>query len=276
MRSTQTSKLNRWMSLSRKKRVGSFAVGAMGLLVAFFFVPSSPGMMLRANFIHGMGCVKSAVAVYDTVAEKGLTVSQRSTALKRSAVLYDVALNKDEESLIRWKRYAQTNTDVEAQAYAWSQVAELYANMEDASVASAKAFEKAAERTQQDEDAVRHWMAASEQWLLASNSREATLIWTKIADNYSAHRSQAYVALGQWHLGVGRSEQALTWFERSVETALTEDQRGLAKIGVAICLERLGNLDEAIAELDEADFPEDVRHVRRRKMLERSDQLQPE
>ena len=44
-------------------------------------------------------------------------------------------------------------------------------------------------------------------------------------------------------------------------------------MGVAMSLERLGNLDEAIAELNETALPEDAQDVRRRKMQERSEQL---
>ena len=226
--------------------------------------------------MHGVGCMESAVSAYDAVAEHSLLVSQQRAALKRSALLHDVALKDSVGALTRWSRLAKMSVDDASRAHAWSRVGELYARSGESASRSAIAFEKAAAVSQQDEDAVNHWMAASEQWLLASNSRKASKIWMQIAEDYSSHRTEAYVALGQWHLSQGRSEQAFTWFERSVETAVTDDQRGLAKIGVAICLERLGNLDEAIAELDEADFPEDVRHVRRRKMMERSDQLQSE
>lgn len=275
MHHTLPSKPNRWLGLSRNKRKFSIAVGVLGALTAFFVVPASPGVMLRGNFMHGIGCMDGAVTAYDVVAEHSVFQSQRLRALRRSAVLHDVALGDDKAALVRWSRLARQLSDSDdALAGVWSQIGVLHSRSGESPAHAAVAFEKAAKFSTQDEDSAKYWMAASDQWLLASNSRKASSIWMNLAETDSTHRSEAYVALGQWHLSQGRSEQALTWFERSVETASTDDQRGLAKIGVAICLERLGNLDEAIAELDAADFPEDVRHVRRRKMLERSDQLQ--
>ena len=77
-------------------------------------------------------------------------------------------------------------------------------------------------------------------------------------------------------MGLGHTEEALSWFEDAVNSAKTDAQRVNAKMGVQISLERLGNLDEAIAELNETGLSEALRDVRAQKMLERSEKLQME
>ena len=74
--------------------------------------------------------------------------------------------------------------------------------------------------------------------------------------------------LAQLQLIDGHIADALTLFE---DVATGDDVRAnVAKLGVATCLERLGNLDEALAELDEVDLPEAVRESRTEPMRSRA------
>ena len=91
-----------------------------------------------------------------------------------------------------------------------------------------------------------------------------------------SYRSKAQLSLGKLNLGLGNTEEALSWFEDAVRSAKNDAQRVNAKMGVQISLERLGNLDEAIAELNETGLSEALRDVRTQKMLERSEKLQME
>jgi tetratricopeptide (TPR) repeat protein len=63
-------------------------------------------------------------------------------------------------------------------------------------------------------------------------------------------------------LSNGDVEGALKYYENSSSHAFDSDVASVASLGAATCLERLGNLDEALAELDAADLPDDVRASR--------------
>ena len=245
-------------------------------MLGFVLLPFSPGSMLFGHFLHGLGQTSAAVSMYDQIAERGCFKSQRLSALQRSAVLMAVELGESTESRKRWELLARRSDDAAVKAEAWRQVGQslgregLHPNL------AAQAFERSASLFAGPEQAAEQWMAAGEEWMAAAEPVRAMQIWLRVTKEYSHHASQAFVALGQMSLRQNQAEQALSWFDNAVDHAKNEDQRGLAKMGVSISLERLGNLDEAIAELVAADMPEDVRDVRRRKMKERSDQLQPE
>jgi tetratricopeptide (TPR) repeat protein len=266
----------RLLGVARERGVvfGVFALCVAGLVSVGS--PASPLCLLRADFLHGLGQVESAVGVYDQIADAGLSASLRREALHRSAVLMRIELERPMEARSRFERLAKTYVVDSDRSEAWHQVALILAESGADPEGAARAFEQSAALLGTREPAVALWMSAAQQWVRSGQGARSKQIWLTLTERFPSHRSAAYVALGQYSLGREFAGVALSWFEHAVDHAKTEDGRGLAKMGVAICLERLGNLDEAIAELDSADFPEDVREVRRRKMRERSDQLQLE
>ena len=61
----------------------------------------------------------------------------------------------------------------------------------------------------------------------------------------------------------GRTEQALTAFERAAGHTWDPDIGSAARLGRTVCLERLGDLDQALAELEQVDgLPDAIRDDR--------------
>ena len=56
----------------------------------------------------------------------------------------------------------------------------------------------------------------------------------------------------------GRTEEALALYESAVDHAFDPDVAAVGRLGSATCLERLGDLAQALAELDEAELPPEV------------------
>jgi tetratricopeptide (TPR) repeat protein len=269
------NQLSDTLSVSRRSSwVWGCVVGFVALGAALIVLPSSPLALVRADFLYGLGHTESALELYDDVAENGLIRTQRLSALRRSAALWSIEMNAPMESSKRWEALAKQSTNSIEQADAWRTVAQILSHDGRHADLAAQAYERSANLYVQDVDAAAQWMHAGTQWKRSGELERAKQIWITVTERYPLQRSDAYVALGRSSLSLGLGEQALSWFDNAVDTSHSAAQRGLAKMGVAISLERLGNLDEAIAELNGSSLPEDVQDVRRRKMLERSENLQ--
>lgn len=248
-------------------------------LVALFVLhqPGSPLQLIRADQFLVQGDVDRALALYQNESKMGWTQSHRRFAHERVASIFSVEKDKEQSAAQEWETLAnQSGTDARERARYWTNAATHYVIDGTAPDRAAEAFLQAAQSTGTDaESASLAWMAG-QQWLRSGSPERAEKIWIDVSSAGPVYRSKALLSLGKLNLGLGHTEEALSWFEDAVNSAKTDAQRVNAKMGVQISLERLGNLDEAIAELNETGLSEALRDVRAQKMLERSEKLQME
>jgi tetratricopeptide (TPR) repeat protein len=264
-----------WSALFPLAKVRGKWIGLLciGFSCAVFFFPGTPLTMMRADLRAASGNHEGAVVLYDQVANRGWSSGQRLLALRRSATLWSVALGVPDESRRRLERYAILVESPAERARTWVRVGQSYSRFSHQPVYAARSFQRAAENASTIDEKAAYQLLAASSLSEAGQLKRATVLWDRVAKDSVTHRAAALIASGQQSLRQGNAEDALGRFGDAVDAALMDDDRGLAKLGLAICLERLGNLEGAIAEMDGADLPSELRDVRVQAMQERKAQL---
>ena len=80
---------------------------------------------------------------------------------------------------------------------------------------------------------------------------------------------RANLGLGTVGLYVGKPSRALRPFQLATRSAVPEIARA-ARLGLATCYEQLGELEGALAELDQSDLPDSLRERRKAALRERA------
>ena len=104
-------------------------------------------------------------------------------------------------------------------------------------------------------------MRAAESWLAADKPNQARATWHRLMEAHPDRAGRANLGLGEIELARGRPAAALSPFQAASHTPNAAVARA-ARLGLAACYERLGELDGALAELDRSMLPADVRERR--------------
>lgn len=248
---------------------------ALLALVGLWMAPISPLALSRADVALGQGAPLTAVQRYDKVAEWSFVAAHRQRALLRSAQLLFNELGDSQGSLVRLNALANDATlPLGAQADVQVKIGEIYREIRQPKD-SAHAFMVAVaicKKLEEPTCSAGHtgsWkLSAAQELAKAGHVHRALNLLGRVVREHPDLRQQANLERAQLQLIEGQIADALTLFE---DVAAGDDVRAnVAKLGVATCLERLGNLDEALAELDEVDLPDAVRESRAKPMRSRS------
>jgi len=270
-----TIEYNRGLSGRYLLLASIIALCALGIATIGLYQPGSPLQLSRADHFLIQGNVDRALELYQQEVEAGWTTYQRRVAHERMASVLSLEKNKERAAAEEWESLAQlTTSDGSNPARYWTNAATHYVIDGTVPERAARAFTMAAKSSASEEESASLALLAGQQWVRSGSTDEAERVWVHISNQYPSHRSDALSSLGKLSLGLGHTEEALTWFEDAVDAARNEAQRLNGKMGVQMSLERLGNLDEAIAELNETGLSEALRDVRTQKMLERGEKLQ--
>ncbi len=107
---------------------------------------------------------------------------------------------------------------------------------------------------------------------MAGDDPTAERTWRRLATKHPVLSARASLGRANLRLQRGDAVGALALYEEAVDLAFDPDVAAVAQLGVATCLGRLGDLDSALAELDEADLPSDI-HAQRASSIRARDQL---
>lgn len=237
-------------------------LGGLSLLgVSLWILPGSPVTLWRADAAVGAGELDDAVQHYDDVARTGWTFELRRRALRRSAVLYATELARPAEARVRLERALRLESDPVVQAELHEQIGHLWAANREPAIAL-RSFLAAHAAHPSHRRAPERLVLAGRAALDADKESTSAEIWALLAESYPSHLSVARLAQARIALVHNDAHRAHGRFSEAFEAARTPDQRAAARLGIATSLERLGNLDEAIAELDQLDLPGGVRDRR--------------
>jgi len=119
----------------------------------------------------------------------------------------------------------------------------------------------AAEADPESPQSVERRAAAAAAFGEAGRVQKATRLWVEVVQADERWRARGNLARAGLMLAQGRPTQALPLYEDVVRVG-DDDERAAGRLGASVCLERLGNLDEALAEIDAAELPDGVRATR--------------
>jgi tetratricopeptide (TPR) repeat protein len=247
----------------------------MGLLVAIAaFSPLSPAALGPADAALGRGNPALAAARYDRIAAVHPLRSYRDEALYRAARVWSVDLDDPDQALERLHRLSRSvrTRDPERAAAVEAQIGHLQLSAKQDPVRAARAFDRAVSTAPLAAEAVAWRVAAARAWREAGELEAAERRWSVIESTHPERVGEAALALAELALTRGDAQAALGLYERAAHRLTDEVERGVAQLGIATCYERLGDLDEALAALDDADLPDPVRERRVQAVRARRDE----
>lgn len=247
-----------------RRMVGGVLVVATLLVggLAAWTWPGSPLLTWRADEALGLGQVTTAAELYDRVALHAPLASQRRAALRKVAFVYATDLHEPITARRRWMAYAALSDDPAEVAVAHEAVGHLLLTDERRPVPAAQAFVRAHDAAPDHAAAPARLASAARAWQEAGRWTAAHALWDRLAATHPTWTSVARLEQGQALLGRGKVQSALPYLDEVVAHGTDPSLVAVARLGVATCLERLGNLDGAIAEIDRSDLPSDVRDAR--------------
>jgi len=241
---------------------GVLGVAALGALL--WLLPGSPVTLWRADAALGSHAADQAVALYDDVGQNGWWTTLQTTALRRSAALLSTELAEPAQARERLE-HVLALTPFEGhqaeRAELRERIGELLLDERDLAGA-ARAYVAAVAADPQGQAAGRRLVLAARTASEAGEAELAAQLWERVAQEHPQHTATARLAQGRAALRAGQTQQAHRLFSQALEHGGGPDLQAAARLGVATCLERLGSLDEAIAEIDLVDLPGEVRETR--------------
>lgn len=238
-------------------------VPAATLLVlgGLWLAPISPLAISRADVALGQGDPVRAVRLYDQVARWTPVASVRARALDRGAAVYSTELNDAASARERLERLVdEIALDPADEARIRGRIGRLYLR-ERRPTKAAKSLLAAVDLDPDAVESPRRLVLAARALAEAGHPRKAAVVWERLGDAHTPWRSRSWLGLAELHLAAGDVIHALPLFEDVVAHGTPEEQSA-ARLGVSVCQERLGDLDEAVAALTEADLPDMVRRSR--------------
>lgn len=246
----------RWLTPSTAIVLFALVMGVVWSLVSV----RSPLALHVADNMAGRGNVVAAVDRYDAIADTTPSAWMRRQALWTAGNLLEVELR---DPIAARRRFRTLSLDEEAprRATALERVGRILQHDERRPEAAARAYEDAWRVAPEAERAGQRLYRAALAYQEAGSSELALAAWEELELGYPELRGRAYIGRAALYLTLDDEAAALAAYRDALEGD-DEAVHAAARLGSATCLERLGNLDEALAELDAADLPEGVRDAR--------------
>lgn len=249
-------------------RLAGWTAGVSLIAILLWLSPMSPTALGHADASLGMGNPERAVARYERVARLNPVAWIRAEALYRAGMVYAVDLDEPAKAREHFEQAVSLFPEHERAAEIHERVGQIRLS-EHRPEAAWRAFMAAYEVNPDDPRASERLREAARARGEAGDRAGAEALWDRIAVEFPEHRTRALVAKAALRLASDNPEGALPLYEQVAEQATDPNVIAVARLGAATCLERLGSLEEAMAELDEADLPEGVRESRRKSLNER-------
>jgi tetratricopeptide (TPR) repeat protein len=103
------------------------------------------------------------------------------------------------------------------------------------------------------------WLeAAALAWERAGRPDRALLRQAALPLHSAEHGAHAALAMGRITLGAGRTDKAYAYYAQALAADSNADHSHLARLGMAMALDAMGQHEQALAELDEAEPDSDL------------------
>ncbi|MBN2801377.1 MAG: hypothetical protein JXX28_19705 [Deltaproteobacteria bacterium] len=226
--------------------------------------PHSPIALDRADSAVLAGRVEEAASRYDEVARVGLTAGMRREALRRGALLYGLELGQAGEAIARLERLIPLVKGPAERAELRDLQARLYQDQGRYTLAARQWTLAWAEQAE-----AARLVAAAGAWERAGDDGRAWDTWIWVGAVCPERVAESTLGRAHLTLAAGQVQDALALYERAERQARDGDLRSVARLGAVTCLERLGDLDEAIAGLDQAEIPDEALDARLERIYRR-------
>lgn len=223
----------------------------------FFGWKILPGALLPVVLVIGLivhsvfGTSKSAEGQW-RAAEHALWVDGD---VQKARALYESVLIDWPASSIAGEAHAGIALLLEMDKYASPRIAKEYAS--------------AARLSPENPNAGDWWITSGNHWQIAGENFAAQVAYEACIARHPSDANRARLALANLQLAQGEIDLALELFQ-TVTSSKSSSMTSIARMGISVCYERMGDLDAALAELDDS---EEQWSVRRSRMVQRSEAI---
>jgi tetratricopeptide (TPR) repeat protein len=237
--------------------------GFVGVLLGGFLwaSPASPLALVRPDVLLGQGRALEAVATWDAIARTNPLPGLRDLALDRAATTWAVALGEPREARFRLEARLRQERPNPERAVLLARIGELLVLERDPAAAAVR-FREAHDLDPGAREAGGRLRRAAEAAGSAGDPALAEKLWRRLGKTHPEHLAASELGRAEVALHRGEIERALAAFRSAQSHTYDPDLLASATLGANVCLERLGDLEEALAELADAELPPDV-HARR-------------
>ncbi len=261
--------LRRWA-----RELGPALVPLLGLpllVLIFAATPASPWALHRADAQLAAGALPQAVDAYQSVARWSVWPGQAREATWRAA---NLAASSAGEPLVARRLYRQflkawpEDPRIARVRLSLARLEQLDFGRPDR---AARQYTWAVREAPGAPEAADWLQRAGEAWLQADRPQQARAAWKRLIAEHPDQAPAAYLSLARLDLGMGEVERAYESFQSAAVQRRRGPEATLARLGMSLCLEQLGDLEAALAELDEVaeELPYDVWQQRRERLIER-------
>jgi tetratricopeptide (TPR) repeat protein len=230
-----------------------------GVLLLGMGSTASPLALSWADLPMSKGQDELAIKRYEIIIRSNPLL--RKAALRRSARVWAVSFRQPAEARSQLARLIELESDLKVVASLWHEMGVLYQRdglWHDAAQSYALAYRM----RPVDPEASMRCVRAARAYQDAGEVALARQLWVEVANQWPEKEGISSLARGELLLAEGDAQGALGRYEEAVQLATNRHERAVAKLGVATCLERLGDLEQAIAAIDTSDLPAPVRERR--------------
>ena len=245
--------------------------GVLGAVLLTWTIPhpKAPWALAYADSALGQGRPDRAVQMYRAIADRNPRRDLRRQAQRRAALVYATHLMQPTTARLELQSLLTTTPEGPERAEILEFIGELLLH-EGKPEGAATRFQAAASADPTSPHAGMRLLRAGRTLAQARRDKHADGLLRKVAREHPALRGHAELARAEVKLRRGQIEQALVRFEAAIAATYDPDVLSVARLGRTTCLERLGDLDSALAELEAIDdLDEDVRDKRGASMRSR-------
>lgn len=249
-------------------RTSAWAAVGLALAAVVLLTPASPLALAEGDLLAGIGQPERAVEAYEATARWTPWRPIRAAALERAAYTWSIELDHPREARLRLEELLREATDPATQAALLERIGGLLL-AEGAESDGIRRLREAHDLDPEAPEATRRLERAATAAAESGNLEQAERLWRRLGQLHPDRYAVAELGRADLALRRGRIEAALTSYSNVDDHTFDPDLAAAAKFGSSICLERLGDLEEALATLDDAELPQGVFEERTSKMRER-------
>jgi tetratricopeptide (TPR) repeat protein len=244
-------------------------IALLGLMVSIG--PWSPMALVWADAVAARGNPDTAAVAYRLVAHIGVTEDIRERAAYRVAMAAAVDLEDPQRAIRALSAYIRQHPDGDGRGEALARLGGLFQGHLNAPERAARAWRLAAEQDADNPAAPEWLLRAAGVYESLEKHRQARELRDRVAQRYPEFAADAQFATARLLVERGETAEAYELYQQVASVTDDADLKALARLGMSICLEGDGDLQGALAELDEAAdaLPEDIWRRRRDAVRER-------
>lgn len=249
--------------------VGALLAATLPALLSLVVVgPGTPAALDRADTAALQGQPEVALERYRRLEQMGWTHDLRATAAYRAGIVATTDLEDPDAAAGILRHFIRAYPDDSRRPEALARLAGVLEQGDPSR--AARTYERAVEAAPAHPDAGELLLRAAALRTQDGRRTQAWQTYERVVADYPDQGDAALLAMARMRLEVGDAAGAHTLYAGVLETSPTQDAEQIARLGLAIAAEDLGQYDAVLAELDGLELADGLVDRRRERVEARA------